>query len=40
MSSSESECPCSEEGRVECAVCQDLPVWYFDKEKDLGVENG
>lgn len=29
----EMPCPCSEESRVNCTTCQDLPVWYFDKKE-------
>ena len=25
---SERECPCEDEGRVACALCQDLPIGY------------
>jgi len=27
-------CPCEEASRENCAKCQDLPVWYFDREGD------
>ena len=25
-------CPCGEASRMNCAACQDLPVWYFDND--------
>lgn len=28
----EYPCPCEDESRENCAACQDLPVWYFDKK--------
>jgi len=28
-------CPCEEASRVNCAMCQDLPVWYFDRNSEF-----